>query len=178
MTFLLLILVLFLLWLKITPNPPVLFFNVLSESMTPIFFPGDFVISKKVKLNKLEIGDIITFKANEEVLTHRIVEIEQKDQKRYFITQGDANNIPDLKPVEPNQIMGEYVLSIPKLGRFSEIIQTNPGRIALVLTFVQIVLVQMLISIFLELLKEEKEVLVMTNQKNMLLQGENDEKNE
>ena len=46
-----------------------------TESMEPEIKKGDAIIIKKVDEDQLRVNDIITFKTDEEVITHRIVQI-------------------------------------------------------------------------------------------------------
>ena len=54
---------------------------ITSKSMEPSIHFGDVILVKKCKENKLNIGDIITFKNNNEVITHRILDIEKSEGK-------------------------------------------------------------------------------------------------
>jgi len=47
---------------------------------------------------------------------HRVVEIQESEGQRVFITQGDANREPDATPVLPANVVGKAVFSIPKIG--------------------------------------------------------------
>ena len=58
------------------------------------------------------MSNVTTFKFND--LPVRIVE---KDGDT-FITQGDANNAPDLRPVERNQVLGRVTGTLPDVGWF------------------------------------------------------------
>ena len=57
--------------------------------MQPVIDPGDVIFIKKININDLKVGDVITFKKDSFIATHRIIEI-QEDK---VITQGDNNNI-------------------------------------------------------------------------------------
>lgn len=50
---------------------------------------------------------------------HRVVDIQQTEGARLFITKGDANTAPDSDPVFPAQIKGKLIFSIPKIGWIS-----------------------------------------------------------
>ena len=77
--------------------------NVISGSMSPEINEGDIIIIKKYK--NYEVGDIITFSSNDEIITHRIYSIIDD----YYFTKGDANNTIDLEPIEFNQIYGKVI---------------------------------------------------------------------
>ena len=62
---------------------------ILSDSMKPAMDPGDVIFIKKINVDNLKAGDIITFQKEKFIATHRIIKFEDKS----IITQGD-NNIP------------------------------------------------------------------------------------
>ncbi len=87
-------------------------YTVLSGSMEPELHPGDVTIivnKNKVNLNK---NDVITFKTDNSIITHRI--IEKKDEG--YVTKGDNNNVIDSFIVKPENIIGKVVFHIPKIG--------------------------------------------------------------
>ena len=43
-------------------------------------------------------------------------EIQEIEEQRVFVTQGDANSEPDAEPVIPENVVGKATLSIPKMG--------------------------------------------------------------
>ena len=93
---------------------------IMSYSMVPTFSRGAVVISVKMdkdNLNKLKVGDILHYKAENGEVIHRIVDI-QKDKKGkiLFQTQGDNNNTPDKNWVEEEQIIGCVKIYIPYIG--------------------------------------------------------------
>ena len=75
-------------------------FQVVSESMLPEYYVGDIIVVKKTDVNNLKIGDDITYLGTSSVvngltITHRIVDIEEKDGKKFFVTKGVSNYIED-----------------------------------------------------------------------------------
>lgn len=66
---------------------------VLSGSMETAIYTGDLVFVKIVDTDKLNVGDVIAFRNEvDTVTTHRIINIVDKNGKRYFETKGDNNN--------------------------------------------------------------------------------------
>lgn len=86
-----------------------------SGSMSPALNVGDIAVVKPVSVNSVSEGDIIQFVENGMTKIHRVIEV-RRDGRRVFITQGDANDSPDLAPVQAEQIQGKVRLRIPKLG--------------------------------------------------------------
>ena len=117
--------------------------------MEPSIHFGDVILVKKCKENKLNIGDIITFKNNNEVITHRILEIEKNEGKEtLYITKGDNNNTEDIGKVTFSSIIGKSVLIIPYLGKIIMAIDNK-------LIFLIIILI-ILILVFMKIQKQEK----------------------
>ena len=104
-------------------------FIVLSGSMEPTIMTGDIAIIKSCEIDELKVGDIVAFKSGTSVITHRIVEIKEKDGQKEFITKGDNNNTEDRYPVEASKIEGIYINRIAKLGNVAMFLQTTTGAI-------------------------------------------------
>lgn len=91
--------------------------TVATGSMTGTINQGDVIIVKKTDDYKL--GDIVTFvNKNGEVITHRLINYYKPDDKTKFITKGDANPTKDNGYITLDQIAGEVVYTIPKVGLF------------------------------------------------------------
>jgi signal peptidase len=95
-----------------------------SGSMTPTLQVGDVIITVEASPNDIKIGDIIQYSRENEIIAHRVVDIQQQEGTKYFITKGDDNNAPDPDPVSPSQVIGKTVFTIPKLGWVSIAIKT------------------------------------------------------
>jgi len=91
--------------------------TVISGSMRPTLDVGDVVIIAKVSADTVKPGDIIQFREAKGVTTvHRVVEIQESEGQRVFITQGDANSEPDANPVLAANVVGKVIFEIPKIG--------------------------------------------------------------
>lgn len=157
----LIIIVLTLGYLKLSHQSlPIQMMNVLTGSMTDTFKPGSLVVIYQVPTEKLKVGDVITYQNEGELVTHRIIKINQKAGQNVFITQGDNNNSADHLIVTPAMIQGKLWLSVPYLGRFGEIIQTSRGHLAITLTFIQIWLLIDLLGLILEISHEKRKAVV------------------
>lgn len=112
-------------------------YTILSGSMKPKIDPGDIVIilnKNKVNLNK---NDIITFKEDNTVITHRIVDIKDEG----YITKGDNNNSIDAYTVTPKNILGKVMFRIPKLGYILEFL-SRPLIIALEMIIAAVLIIK------------------------------------
>ena len=120
------------------------YFEVQTGSMRSDIKEQDIII---VKLDdSYEVGDIITYKSNNSLITHRITKVE----KDTVITKGDANNMAD-NPVDKKMVVGKVVKVLPKFGIYLKVI-TDKG--VMILFF----LLAVSVSYYLSLL-EKKEVL-------------------
>lgn len=88
--------------------------QVVSESMKGTLNINDVIIAKKVEVKSLNVGDIIVFKKDGAVITHRITNIVKRYDKLEFETKGDANNTPDKGTVKEENIEGKYIGNILK----------------------------------------------------------------
>ena len=70
-----------------------------------------------------EVGDIISYKAQDAIITHRV--IEKTDDG--YITKGDNNSVADPGIVKPKQIFGTVICSIPKVGYAVMFMRTLKG---------------------------------------------------
>ena len=102
---------------------------MLSGSMESEISVGDIVVVKEVDTSKLKKGDIIAFKQNEVVITHRIDEIKNEDGITKYITKGDNNNTQDKGYVLPEQIEGVFQYKVSRLGNLAMFIQTPTGMV-------------------------------------------------
>ena len=124
---------------KILQNPdktPSIFgiktFCIISGSMEPTLQINDIIIIKEVSKNEISEEDIITFKANEETITHRVKKIEKYGDEIIYITQGDANNIEDENKISFENVEGKYICRIPKVGKIVLVLK-NRNTLTIVL---------------------------------------------
>ncbi|PGM48851.1 signal peptidase I SipW [Bacillus sp. AFS053548] len=92
--------------------------TVLSGSMEPIFQTGS-IIQIKLEPNNYayQKGDIITFHTKDRLVTHRILEVKNKNGEITYKTKGDNNNGPDLWIITQRDVIGKYTgITIPYLG--------------------------------------------------------------
>ena len=116
-------------------------FIVLSGSMESKISVGDLVFVKKVNPNELKVGDIIAFRDSEDIVTtHRIVDIETKDNGLCFVTKGDANNANDDGIVYSNMVEGKYQTKIAKVGNAILFIQEPIGFVVMLMSILIICL--------------------------------------
>ncbi len=94
---------------------------VVTGSMEPMIYPGDVILLQQMRteeqVRNLAAGDVIQFQRDEIRITHRIVEIlDDGIGNLTFRTKGDNNSTEDSRLVHPNDIKGELVQVVPKIG--------------------------------------------------------------
>jgi signal peptidase len=85
------------------------------NSMNPVLYPGDVVITQNISPESIRVGDVIRFHRNGIDIIHRVKEVQNNNPSPIFITRGDNNNVED-EPVMADQLEGKLVLTIPKIG--------------------------------------------------------------
>ena len=104
-------------------------FIVLSGSMRNVINEGDLVLSKECDTSNLKVGDIISFKEEEIVVTHRIIDIVSENGEKHFITKGDNNDTQDSGFVLAENIEGIFLFKVSGLGNVAMFLQTPIGMI-------------------------------------------------
>ncbi len=67
-------------------------------SMVPVFDERSNGLRVKVRsVDDVNVGDIISFKKNGDLIVHRVIEKGEDEKGVYFTTKGDNNNISDGK---------------------------------------------------------------------------------
>ena len=89
---------------------------IASDSMSPVYRRGDAVIYEKIDVKKLEVGDILAFRKNNIVITHRIVKIWKQNDRYYFTTKGDNNNSVDNFKTSEDLVLGKVVSIYKYIG--------------------------------------------------------------
>ena len=91
----------------------------------------------------LQLYDIVVYEVDGTLLIHRIVEIEEPNEKhaeRHFRLQGDAVENPDRFPVKYEQMIGIYKgEKIENVGHFVMFLQSPAGYMCMILLVVSIV---------------------------------------
>lgn len=107
-------------------------FIVVTGSMEGTIDAGDLVITKNVDPATLQVGDIISYREGESVITHRIVDLTEQEGAPAFVTKGDANNAEDTNPVTYDQVESIYMFNIAGMGNVAMYMQTPTGMLAFV----------------------------------------------
>lgn len=93
---------------------------VATGSMEPMIMPGDMILVDKVEkmgdIDRLKAGDVIQFKRENILISHRIVEVIEREKAKSFRTKGDNNNVEDRELVKPGDVKGRIIQVVPKIG--------------------------------------------------------------
>ena len=94
---------------------------IVSGSMEPLIKVRDAVIIKRASEDNIKVGDVVTYRSADPafygiLITHRVVNIEDVNGEKTFITKGDNNETIDRTPVKFGQIQGKVVMRVPKIG--------------------------------------------------------------
>lgn len=120
----------------VTPNIfGVKTFSIISGSMTPTININDIILVKDYDMTKLETNDIITFRMDDETITHRIIAIQRIGQEIVYTTKGDNNDVSDIEKVKYDQVEGKYIGRIPNVGKILSFLKNKKvfGAIIIIL---------------------------------------------
>jgi len=127
---------------------------VVTESMEPVIKVNDLIVVTNPNLDKLEVGDIITFKADidyngtKEVVTHYIYSIETNLQgNRVFQTIRNGGTVPDVWTLTDQDILGTYAFRIPFLGTIINFVKSPFGIAAVSVNVVVIISIIYIIKV-------------------------------
>lgn len=104
-------------------------FEIISGSMEPTINVKDLIIVSET--DKIKENDIITYRDNDDFITHRVIKIEGD----VITTKGDSNNSTDNK-IKKDEIIGKVLFTIPKGGIIRDILVTPKVLISIVITLI------------------------------------------
>ena len=110
-------------------------YMIMTGSMEPDYNIGDLIITKEINQENIKKGDIITYALADgnATVTHRIIDVIEKDGKTMYKTKGDNNNAPDQNLVEYNQIQGVFLFKINNFGAILSSFLTKTGIVIIFL---------------------------------------------
>ena len=106
---------------------------IVSGSMEPNLNIGDVVIVRET--DDIKVGDIISFRDNMEIITHRVSDIQVLDGETKYQTKGDNNNNVDTEFVNLESIEGKVINKIPKIGNILLFLQRKEIIILAIVTY-------------------------------------------
>ncbi len=140
--------------------------TVLTGSMAPKINPGDMIIDKSVNPESIKVGDVVTYRVNSNMLiTHRVIEIVNKEGKSAFKMKGDANNVEDNNLVTEEQLIGRYSFRIPYAGYVANFARSIYGFVLLILVPAALLIYDQVKTVLSEMKKEKdkKQIAAVDN---------------
>lgn len=131
---------------------------ITSDSMEPEINKGDVIIVSKIGEKEIKVNDTITFLEDGQNITHRVIEIIEKDGNREFRTKGDNNKVEDIKAVMYEDINGKVILKIPFLGSIILFMKDQIIILILALIILLVILYKMQKKEKSEIRKRKKEI--------------------
>ena len=93
------------------------------------------LLKKRVKIkkdsDKFQVNDIICFKQEDYIITHRIISIDENK----IVTKGDANNAED-KTINEEQIIGKLTKVITNLNIWKKVFASPGVFISIIITVI------------------------------------------
>ncbi len=89
---------------------------IASNSMNPTYYKGDAVIYSKEDASNIVEGDILVFKSDNMIITHRVVDIIKTGNKLQFKTKGDNNDSADAELVNEDNVYGKVKYVVKYIG--------------------------------------------------------------
>ena len=106
---------------------------IMSSSMEPTIPIGSIVVVKRVNPDDVKVSDIIVFQRSDSKTLHRVIDKIVENDSYYFKTKGDANEDPDPWTVQPEQVNGALLLTIPYYGYLIYFAGTSIGFVLMVI---------------------------------------------
>lgn len=143
------LLVLYILLELFLPNMTIKVFQfkpyvVVTESMEPVIDVDDLIIVTNTNVDSLEVGDIITFRADidyngtKEVVTHYVYSITENDGDYVIRTNRYGSEVPDTWLLSEADVIGEYGFRVRQLGVFVNFMKSPFGIAAIAVNIVVI----------------------------------------
>ena len=136
-------------------------FMIISQSMEGEYEIGDILVSKKVPVEEINIGDNVTYlgekmQLNGLIITHKVVEKRQVGEDTFFVTRGLANNISDPE-IRYDQIYGKVVYKTVLLSFIAKLMNNQLSYYILFTLVALIISIEIVSSLFRADDKEEVE---------------------
>lgn len=133
-------------------------YAIKSESMNPSYPKNSVIYVEEANVIDVKANDVITFKLGtdtSDVMTHRVVKVD--NEKKAFITKGDANSGVDKEPVVFSRFVGKPVFMVPFIGVFKPLFSTTGGYVFVGFLIVVVAVLWIYSDILLKAYKKEKK---------------------
>jgi len=130
---------------------------VLTGSMEPALKVGGVAfIEPSTDAASVQVGEIITYKSLKDPrkrISHRVIDIVEKEDGLFFQTKGDNSELPDQQPVPASNLVGKVRLHVPYLGYAADKLRHKSNFYLFVGLPAGLLITNELINIFRELRK-------------------------
>lgn len=104
-------------------------FRVETGSMIPKYQIGDVILVKETDINKIKIGDDVTYYGTSgsmkgKIVTHQVIEIREEEGKKIFRTKGIANTSKDPE-ISGDQIDGVVLSKLRIVSWITSLLQNG-----------------------------------------------------
>lgn len=150
---------------------------IVSGSMEPIIKVKDAVLIKRVdNADDIKVGDVVTYRSLDEsyygiLITHRVVNIQEENGNKIYVTKGDHNETVDRSSIDFSQIYGKVVMRIPKIGYIKYFLVSSFGWIIAIVVPSLGIIIYDILKIVKTVKNKEKKVAVSKGWYN--LKGKN-----
>lgn len=141
--------ILFIAFVKLVPGFGM--YIVRSDSMKPGISAGDVIFTGPA--SQVKPGDIITFKKDTMIVTHRVVSVENG----LISTKGDANEEADPGKIAITAVQGSYMFKVPGIGYITNFTNTKKGWFFMVIVPTIILVLFLVKDILKEAFKDDKK---------------------
>ncbi len=132
----------------------------LSDSMKDTIKVGDLVIVQNCLIDDIKANDILSYRDNNDaIVTHRVIQVVEKEGKKYFETKGDNNKSLDVDLVPAGAVEGRFVKKVSQLGFVLVFLGSTIGKVVCGLITVIICLISWFIYELKKSNKKEKKEL-------------------
>ena len=94
-------------------------FVIGSNSMNTYIYRGDVIIARRAnskEVKNIKKGEILVFRWNNKIISHRVYNVIKKDGKVYFKTKGDNNDQVDNNIAKEKDVIGTVSFRIKYIG--------------------------------------------------------------
>lgn len=94
-------------------------FVIGSNSMNPYIYRGDVIIARRTnskEIKQIKKGEILVFRYDKKIVSHRVYKIITRNNKLYFRTKGDNNDQVDDNLAKESDVIGTLSFRIKYIG--------------------------------------------------------------
>ena len=147
---------------------------IVSGSMEPLIKVRDAIIIKRTTEDNIKVNDVVTYLSEDPsyygiLITHRVINIEETNGEKLYITKGDHNETVDRSPIKFNQIQGKVVMRIPKVGYLKYFLINYYGWIIAILIPSLAVISYDIVKLFKNIKNNEANKKEENNQKKVMV---------